>query len=647
MRRELTIAFSWSAVVLAGLAVGCGDDGPGSNVADECNPLGGAGCYAPWPSSVYQVDDTTSATGVRLAFPMGAIPENADGIVFDPTALNAHDGFSPATFLFTAFPGGVDPSNLVDKLDLTTSLADTSPTVLLNADTGERVLHFAEVDVNNTENLDEQPVYIRPATRLQPSTRYIAAIRKSLRAADGGELESPAGFSALVDGNTGSHPLLSRVHAGEMFDKLATAGIDKNDLVVAWEFTTASQESLTSDLLTIRDAAYSDMGALADNVDYIITDDAPHGDGSTIVRLIEGTFKAPQVLTNGLDVDSKLARAGDGTPTVNGSFDAPFTALVPACAAAQAPVPVILFGHGFRSSIGETQASYLRGLAQELCVVIVATEWVGLTEWDDAALAFALNDANRMFDYGARFLQGMVNNFTLVQLMRGKLATELAQGGPALVDSDNIHYYGISMGHLLGTTFLAYDSHVRRGVVQVGGGPWSMVFERSSQWPAFYSVVSGAYPGGLNTVLMLNFLQMALDPVENFHIASRLLTEPIPSTPGKQILVQMAVGDSQVPNVATETQARELGIPLLGPALYVPHGLTEMTGPLANAMVIYDEAFDPAPPATNERHEVDNGTHGNLRKRPAVKEQIDTFLTTGEIVHTCNGPCDCAAGNCD
>src|SRR5688500_9539677 len=60
------------ALALAAAAAACGGDGSGSGIADECNPLGGTTCMMPWPSAAYQVADTSTATGYRLAIPAEA-----------------------------------------------------------------------------------------------------------------------------------------------------------------------------------------------------------------------------------------------------------------------------------------------------------------------------------------------------------------------------------------------------------------------------------------------------------------------------------------------------------------------------------------------------------------------------------------------
>ena len=69
---------------LAILLVGCGGDNGGTPTETECNALGTTGCVLPWPSSVYEREDSTSPTGFRLDLPLGALPVNFDGIEIDP-----------------------------------------------------------------------------------------------------------------------------------------------------------------------------------------------------------------------------------------------------------------------------------------------------------------------------------------------------------------------------------------------------------------------------------------------------------------------------------------------------------------------------------------------------------------------------------
>jgi len=408
------------------LLLGCGDSNGLVAIESECNPLGGAECVTPWPSSIYEIADSSTATGVRLDFPPGALPANEDRIEIDPAQFNRRDGFSPAVQIFTAFPGGVDPANLIGHHDLDASLTDGSPTVLIDLETGERVAHFAEIDANEQYDPDIQALYIRPAFRLKGDTRYAVGLRTTLLSQQGGTVPMPSGFQAILEGASTDHERLERVrprYAG-IFAAFEAAGIPRDDLVLAWDFTTSSDAFLQADLTAVRDSALGIVGERAVAMGYELLVDEPHEDGSQIARMLRGTFDAPMFLT-GQAADDGILRDQDRIPQQQGIAQPEFVGLVPACASSDAPVPIVIFGHGFFGSNKEAQDDHVRRFSEEACVVVLGTEWVGMRMTEVADAALALNNLNNMPALSDRIMQGMANFHTLAQLARGKLASEL------------------------------------------------------------------------------------------------------------------------------------------------------------------------------------------------------------------------------
>lgn len=640
------------ASTLALAAVACGGD---TELATpkQCNPLGGASCITPWPSSVYEVDDPASATGRRLKIPAGALPTNIDKIAIDPAPYNALDGFSSAAPMVIAFSTGIDPSNLVHYSRYEASVTLDSPTVIVDMGTGELVPHFAELDAPAAGQPDRQALYIRPAAMLKGSTRYAVAIKRSLKAKGGGELPIPEGFQAILDGVPTTHPLLEAVRFRyEMtFAALEAKGVNREDLVTAWDFTTASREAVRADLLNARDAALVAMGPGAANLTFSVTTDAPSND-VRIARRIDGQFDAPLFLSNGGGTapGTVLVRGPDGKPVTAGKYRVPFTAIVPQCALQSAtPVPMMIYGHGLLGDSTQVHSSGTRNASAELCMVAVGTDMRGMSAVDVPNVALALNDANHgplIFDV---LVQGMVNHVAMVQIARGPMAQTLFRkpGDGALVDPSRFYYYGISQGGIMGTTVCGIDPVIERCVLQVGAVNYSLLLERSRDWPTYRTSLIGAYPNPLDVTLIINLMQQQWDRTEASSVADVIVDGGIPGTPAKQVLMQIAIADDEVSNVASEYQARTMRIPTLTPSPYVPFGLQPSAGPARNGLVIYDFGLGATIPPSNEAPP-DNNVHSSIRNKQQTIEMMRRFYATGEIVQMCTAPrgCDCPAGGC-
>jgi hypothetical protein len=633
---------------------GGGDDG--FAVPDHCNPMGSTACLVPWPSSAYAVDDASTRTGRRLAIAEGALPTSADGIPIDPAMFNDRDGFSAAAPIITAFPGGVDPANLVHFTDFAASVTDASPTVILDMTHGGRVVHFAELDAPEADEPDRQALFLRPAKRLLGGTRYAVGIRKTLKARGGGDLPVPEGYQAVLDDRTTDHPLLERVrpHYEDIFAAFAAEGISPTELIVAWDFTTASDESMQADVLAARDVAMPVMGDAGTNLGFVVESDGPHSD-ERIRRRIDGTFEAPLFLTQdgAYAPGTELARDAAGNPQMMGMYDIPFTAIVPECAYSQAPVPILLYGHGLLGKAADQVTSgALRTTADALCMVVIGTDMRGMSESDLPNVFLALNDLNKGNWVYTTLVQGVVNHIALEQIVRGPMATALLvdDAGDPLVDPTRVYFYGLSQGHIFGSTIVAYDPFIERAAVGVGGANYSMMLDRSANWPIYKTTLMGAYPNPLDVTICINLMQMAFDFTDPATTSPGFVVDGVPGTPPKQLLMHMAMGDAQVSNISSEYQARTMGVPVLAPTPYEPYGIPAMAGPLeGSAFVIYDGG-DRAP-LTNEPPE-DNEAHFLTRDQQATFRQMKTFYDTGVIVNECavdgvTSACDCTVGACD
>ena len=243
---------------------------------DICDVLNDAECVLPFPSSRYQVPDPDTDTGLRMAYPVGALPAISAGSLanlligapqsLDPELYNYYDGVSPTVQPIMHFPGGVDLAasgaprllEATRNFDLRALDAD-SPSVLLDATTGERVVHFLENDSHATgDSITRQATILRPGKSLAPGHRYIIATRR-LVAPDGSAVAPEPAFRTLRDGARTTIPQVEARRAyfdTQVFPVLEANGIAREDLVLAFDFTVASTRDLTGEMLSMRDQTF-------------------------------------------------------------------------------------------------------------------------------------------------------------------------------------------------------------------------------------------------------------------------------------------------------------------------------------------------------------------------------------------------------
>src|SRR3954469_22307612 len=220
-----------------------------------CDALDPAQCMLPYPNDWFTKPDASSTTGRRLDLNILAMPRNAEGKPIETQEWNRSDGFSAGAQILTYVPGMTKNANLVPSgLPPVTDLGmndhpDDLGVVLLDTATGKKWPVWAEVD-EYTESAGptpsptiQQDLMIHPATNLVDGHRYIVALRP-LVLDDGTTAQPPAAFKAYRD-RTAPATDPRRAHMDNLFSTLKQAGVDRSNLYLAWDFTTASTAHVT------------------------------------------------------------------------------------------------------------------------------------------------------------------------------------------------------------------------------------------------------------------------------------------------------------------------------------------------------------------------------------------------------------------
>jgi hypothetical protein len=262
---------------------------------------------------------------------VGAFPKTREGVHLDVTRFAGRTGFSPATQIVTALPGGVDPSALPFWDHYERSLLPGCPTIIVDMSTGERIAHFAEIDANHTDSdKSKQALYLRPAVRLKGGTRYAVGIRTSLRRADGRDRAPVPGFALIRDGVKTELPHLEKIRTRttEAIAALKAVGVPPDQLLVAWDFVTSDDQSSRADMLAARDRALTALGDRGANLRVRVDEEGLETPDPRVARRVLFTYDVPSLLAAD---GSGLARDAGGLPIVVGTTTAQAVAMVPVC----------------------------------------------------------------------------------------------------------------------------------------------------------------------------------------------------------------------------------------------------------------------------------------------------------------------------
>ncbi len=526
----------------------------------------------------------------------------------------------------------------------------------IDAATGERQPIFVELDANipAADQASDQLLYIRPATNWLAGHRYIFALR-NLKRADGSTIEAPASFTQYRDGDTGAalgDVEARRPHMESLFATLGEAGVGRDDLYLAWDFTVASTDNTTGRMRHIRDDALAVLDGHAPDFTVTSVQENPE---PGIVRRVEGTFEVPNYLTgDGSAGNGFNTERVSGLPEQNGTLTARFGCSVPDVAASATSRPVV-YGHGLFGDYGEVFSSPQRTMVKDHDMVYCATDWIGMSEFDLGNAATILKDISTFNTLADRSQQGILNTIVLGRLM---LAADgfnsdpnfQFPGGAPRIDASALFYDGNSQGGVIGGAFVAMSPDVRAGVLGVAGMNYSTLLERSVDFDPFGALMKLSYPGAVDRVIGLQFIQMLWDRGETNGYAAHLTVDPLPGSGSKRVLVHVALGDHQVAPFTAEIEARTAGGMDVHRPVYGPDrtfdvdeawGLdAAVDGSNGSALVVWDSGAN-VPPLENVPPRTGEDPHEDPRRSPLAQQQKSDFLKTdGSFTEVCgSSPC--------
>lgn len=618
--------------------------------APGCDPIVATQCLLPFPNDYYTVRDRSTPTGRRVHLTPEMMPRNASGVPIDPAEWNRNDGFSPGSMIVTAVPGiDLTKTGAAPITDIGMSMRRDAPVVLLDATTGKRHPYWVEQDQRATD-WQRQALIIRPARNLIEGHHYIVGLRNLVDVFDRPIPAGPA-FEQMLSWRPPEDPALFKrwLTLRPALVRLWLDGVRLSDLHLAWDFTVASTKNLTGRAVSMRDQAFAALGDAAPKVTITnVENPTPEADPA-FLRKVTGTIEVPKFLDRADGgPGSRMTFGPDGRPAQNGTYQATFQCNIPRSTADKGPARALLWGHGLFGN--QTSVNGLGAVANEANALPCGASWIGMSSEDVQHVVSVLGDLSAFPTLPDRMQQAYLNMMFLGRAMIHPDGFAALPEFAGLLDREaGLGYAGGSLGGIQGTALTALAQDFRRSVLIVPAINFSTLLNRAAPFQPLQPIMDQFYPDRLDQQVGFALMQMVWDRGEGNGYANHITRDPLPRTPVKQVLLHQAFGDHQVANIATEVEARTLGLHVVRPTLApgrdpavepqwnlpaVPHFPYR-----GSALVIWDSGT-PAPPQGNLPPTQGHDPHGDTGNTPAAREQAAHFLATGELIDVCGGaPC--------
>ncbi len=414
-------------------------------------------------------------------------------------------------------------------------------------------------------------IEIGPMVPLAPKRRYVYAVTNDVRDAEGNPLRAPTLLTSLLcnPSQVPTDSWLASLQPALTFLK-EEHGVACEDIVMIDVFTT---QPTTDDLIAIRDLFDNGVLPYADPVIEnspvpnleagIFEEGTPQFEAlvgsptSDVIRAVAvGSFPSYEFRGAGRVFDADRIAGTEVPPIVNLDFYVAFPKAPPP----PGGYPLMVYGHGLSRS-GADAITTANSFA-DLPMV-----WAGISAVSHGRRGNFLSFFNLANVLATRdnFRQ-TIADFMQFQRMIRHTDHPLFED----INRDRIEYYGVSLGGIMGSLFMGYESDIRVGVLNVPGAGLPNILAGSDFIGELINPLIALQLGiGIDDPLFPRiqhvFLQLAqwtLDPGDPISTAPYLLgPETLPGVPPKTLLMQMGITDSIVPNNTSEDLARAMRIP--------------------------------------------------------------------------------------
>jgi hypothetical protein len=562
--------------------------------------------------------------------------------------LNEMDGFSTVGGVVVNFSGPIDARSLVINpefeppllgpiLDATDYQQPGAPFYLVDVDPtspdrGKTIGLLPQWYPQEADGYypDDYTLVAEPAVPLRPSTKYAFVVTNDLRADDGSAIGRSKDMDALL--GAGAEGEYGEAVSAALEEIESSIGVKRSDVVLATAFTTATIHSGIEELG--KKARLAPAPVLSSNWE---VQQGPEPGGRVRFRAV---YEAPEYRS----ADTGTWQFEGKTPIVqkNVGLEA-FLSFSKAEVSGKRPV--VIFGHGLGGDKDGTWGTSDRLAAIDpngVAVFGIDSPEHGSRMRDpnqnslfSAFYFFGIDDKTQSFNIGQardNFRQMASDQLELVRLIKSLETLDLlpvgAPDGIADLDTSRILYIGHSFGSVQGPTIMALAPEIHHAVWNVGGDGLMRLLRDSGTFGLLVdSFVPDYTPdGALGRFFAVS--QAIVDPGDPLNYARYCALDELPGTTGaapRDVLLQVVLNDTVVPNSSSEALARAVGATLMNPVRSV-NGLVTATGPLTangpTGSTLVMSQFD-------KINGGETAVHGDLIFAPEGRAQYVDFFKTG------------------
>ncbi len=557
-----------------------------------------------YPDDRYTQLEESSPTGIRLKFDSDRFPwfANLPNLIAPAKQdMESLSGFALNGGVLIRYTGSVLP-------DLPTEEMSTTDDGLIWVDLDSNPIK--RIPFRSIHTLDETGFILDPLDTLRPGHRHAVLVTRSLWSQDICIETNPA-FEALL--STPSNGTFGDTRFAEgLLQAIDALSIDSQAVVGGTSFTTHMDhlrlKAVADEVLT-RNYTWQPGATCDTNDGYRVCD----------AQFKAWDFRDPKMVVNTdtsgqwtLDVRIYLPLEVDG------------------------PLPVLIYGHGLNS--GRTEADRLAEEFAEGGFALVAIDslmhgdhptripesMLPALDFLGVAIPAARVDGAAMH---GNFTQTVVDRLQLLQLIRRH--PDFDNDGINDFDPTQIGYFGVSLGGMLGSLFLANTHTIPVAIVSISGGRLIQFLTDIPQLEPFRPALNTLAGGEEKAERVLVFAQTLIDSADPATFAQFILKDRLyEGTQPPHLLMPVADQDDTVPPQTAYSLARSLDIPHVGPVFTEVFGLEQQPAPASNNTQYGVTAgyfqFDRI---TNEdRDRVEIATHSRLPPSPEALLQARHFL---------------------